>query len=154
MPAVAARRARWSGRARESALLRDWWTSVRDGDGRLLLVDGDPGIGKTRLVAELARAVEAEGALVLWGRCDEDPVAPFQPFAEALAATSNRSRRTGSRACPTGSSTELSRLVLRLREYAPPLEEEAAIPRANASASSRPSTATLNELSPAAPCCW
>ena len=41
------------GRERESALLRDWWASVRDGGGRLLLVDGDPGIGKTRLVVEL-----------------------------------------------------------------------------------------------------
>ena len=78
------REGRLVGRSRESALLRDWWTSVRQGAGRLLLVDGDPGIGKTRLVAELARAVEADGALVLWGRCDEDPVAPFQPFAEAL----------------------------------------------------------------------
>ena len=52
-------RDRSSGASRESALLRDWWASVREGDGRLLLVDGDPGIGKTRLVGELARAVEA-----------------------------------------------------------------------------------------------
>ena len=44
------------GRASESALLRDWWTSVGQGAGRLLLVDGDPGIGKTRLVSHLARA--------------------------------------------------------------------------------------------------
>ncbi len=72
------------GRNRESALLRDWWASVGKGDSGLLLVEGDPGIGKTRLVGELARAVEIEGALVLWGRCDEEPVAPFQPFAEAL----------------------------------------------------------------------
>ena len=57
---------------------------ARRATGRLLLVDGDPGIGKTRLVGDLARTVEADGALVLWGRCDEEPVAPFQPFAEAL----------------------------------------------------------------------
>ena len=48
------------GRERESALLRDWWASVPDGGGRLLLVDGDPGIGKTRLVVELAATVEAD----------------------------------------------------------------------------------------------
>ena len=57
---------------------------MAQGDAGLLLVDGDPGIGKTRLVGHLARAVEDEGTLVLWGRCDEEPVAPFQPFAEAL----------------------------------------------------------------------
>ena len=77
---------------------------MRQGAGRLLLVDGDPGIGKTRLVAELARAGRDKGALVLWGRCDEDPVAPFQPFAEALDAIPSPSRRIGFRACPTGSS--------------------------------------------------
>ncbi len=72
------------GRDRECAQLRDWWDAACRGDVQLLLVDGEPGIGKTRLVAELARSLESEGALVLWGRCDEDPVAPFQPFAEAL----------------------------------------------------------------------
>ena len=78
-----------NGRDRSSAATGSgpgarWWASVRDGGGRLLLVDGDPGIGKTRLVVELARAVEEDGALVLWGRCNEDHVAPFEPVAEAL----------------------------------------------------------------------
>ena len=116
------------GRARESALLRDWWTSVREGAGRLLLVDGDPGIGKTRLVAELARAVEAEGALVLWGRCDEDPVAPFQPFAEALGRYFQSLSADRISRMPDWQLTELSRLVLRLREYAPVLEDEGGDP--------------------------
>ena len=112
-------RARWSAATRESALLRDWWASVPGGAGRLLLVDGDPGIGKTRLVAELARAVEDDGALVLWGRCDEDPVAPFQPFAEALGRYFQSLSADRISRMPDWQLTELSRLVPRLREYAP-----------------------------------
>ena len=135
------------GRARESAVLRDWWTSVRDGDGRLLLVDGDPGIGKTRLVAELARAVEAEGALVLWGRCDEDPVAPFQPFAEALGRYFQSLSADRISRMPDWQLSELSRLVLRLSEYAPTLEEEGGDPESERFRFFEAVTATLSELS-------
>ena len=99
------------GRARESALLRDWWASVGDGAGRLLLVDGDPGIGKTRLVVDLAHAVEADGRLVFWGRCDEDPVAPFQPFAEALGRYFQSLSADRISRMPDWQLTELSRLV-------------------------------------------
>jgi hypothetical protein len=45
---------------------------------------GDPGIGKTRLAAEFARAAYRAGAMVLAGRCDREQIVPYQPFAEAL----------------------------------------------------------------------
>jgi DNA-binding SARP family transcriptional activator/tetratricopeptide (TPR) repeat protein len=51
---------------------------------RLVLLTGEPGIGKTRTAAELARAEHAAGRLVLYGRADEEAIAPYQPFAEAL----------------------------------------------------------------------
>ena len=135
------------GREREWSQFQDWWTAVRRGDGRFLLVEGDAGIGKTRLVAELARAAEGDGALVLWGRCDEDPVAPFQPFAEALGRyfQSLSADRIGD--MPDWQLTELSRLVLRLREYAPPLEEEAGDPESERFRFFEAVTATLNEMS-------
>jgi DNA-binding SARP family transcriptional activator/tetratricopeptide (TPR) repeat protein len=135
------------GRDRESALLRDWWASVGQGDGGLLLVDGDPGIGKTRLVGELARAVEAEGALVLWGRCDEDPIAPFQPFAEALGRYFHAESADRISRMPAWQLAELSRLVLRLRQYAPPFEEDAGDPENNRFRFFEAVTATLGELS-------
>src|SRR5207247_2507740 len=50
----------------------------------LVLVAGEPGIGKTRLAARLATAAHADGALVLYGRCDEKAVTSYQPFVEAL----------------------------------------------------------------------
>src|SRR5262249_40517129 len=53
--------------------------------GGVVLLAGEPGIGKTRLIAEVAETARAQGALVLWGRCYEGEAArPFGPFAEAL----------------------------------------------------------------------
>ena len=49
-----------------------------------MLVAGEPGVGKTRLSAELARHVHEQGATVLFGRCDEELGVPYQPFLEAL----------------------------------------------------------------------
>ena len=54
-------------------------------DGRqVVLVGGEPGIGKTALVADFARTAHAGGARVLYGRCDEELGVAYQPFAEAL----------------------------------------------------------------------
>src|SRR4051794_3703749 len=62
------------------------WKEASSDRRRAVLVSGEPGIGKTRLVSEIARTVHAEGATVLFGRCDEDLGLPYQPFAEALAS--------------------------------------------------------------------
>lgn len=51
---------------------------------RVALVFGEPGVGKTRLAAELAARMHAAGAVVLAGRSDEDLGVPYQPFVEAL----------------------------------------------------------------------
>ena len=135
------------GRDHESALLRDWWASVTRGEGPLLMVDGDSGIGKTRLVADLVHAVEDEGFLVLWGRCDEDPVAPFQPFAEALGHYFQAVSADQISQMPDWQLTELSRLVVRLREYVPSLDEEVADPDSERFRFFEAVTATLSELS-------
>lgn len=72
------------GRERELERLRRMWAAVRDGACATVLLSGEAGIGKTRLAAELAGSVAAEGALVLYGRCDEGLAVPYQPFVEAL----------------------------------------------------------------------
>jgi WD40 repeat protein/DNA-binding SARP family transcriptional activator/class 3 adenylate cyclase len=58
------------GRESELAWLRDAWADAIDGRGGLVSVLGPEGMGKTRLVAELARDVHNDGAAVLYGRCD------------------------------------------------------------------------------------
>src|SRR6201999_3680808 len=49
-----------------------------------VLIAGEPGVGKTRLSGEWSRRAYDDGALVIYGRCDEDLGAPYQPFSEAL----------------------------------------------------------------------
>jgi DNA-binding SARP family transcriptional activator len=71
------------GRDRELARLHELWAQAPH-EVRAVIVGGEAGIGKTRLAAELARAVHDDGALVLYGRCDEGLAVPYQPFVEAL----------------------------------------------------------------------
>jgi DNA-binding SARP family transcriptional activator len=51
---------------------------------RVLAVTGEPGIGKTRLVAEIAARAHAAGGEVLYGRAQRDATTPCQPFVQAL----------------------------------------------------------------------
>jgi len=50
----------------------------------VVLLAGEPGIGKTTLAAQAARAAHAECGTVLFGHCTEDLGAPYQPWIEAL----------------------------------------------------------------------
>ncbi len=59
--------------------------AVQAGGSETLLVVGEPGVGKTRLVAALAADAAERGFTVMFGRCDEDVAAPYQPIVEALA---------------------------------------------------------------------
>ena len=72
------------GREDELERLQQLWKEAAAGERRVALIAGEPGIGKTRLTAELAVRVHDDGAIVLAGRCDEDLGVPFQPFVEAL----------------------------------------------------------------------
>jgi DNA-binding SARP family transcriptional activator/tetratricopeptide (TPR) repeat protein len=72
------------GREPELETLQRAWKDASAGDRRAVLISGEPGVGKTRLAAELASVVAAEGAGVLYGRCDEDLGIPYQPWVEAL----------------------------------------------------------------------
>lgn len=73
------------GREEEQALLVDWWEAVRRCRGRLALVKGEAGVGKTRLIEEMARFANAQGTLVLRGGCYEfGGSVPYQPIAAAL----------------------------------------------------------------------
>lgn len=75
----------FAGRAQEHAALIDEWKASRHGDGRLTLVEGEAGVGKTRLLEEVLRYTETQGATVLRGRCYEfGGSLPYQPIAEAL----------------------------------------------------------------------
>jgi class 3 adenylate cyclase len=60
------------------------WKEAEAGERRVVVVSGEPGVGKTRLVAAAARRADEDGAVVLFGRCEEDLAMPYQPFVDAL----------------------------------------------------------------------
>ena len=77
--------ARFVGRATELARFEQRLEETRGGHGRLVALTGEAGMGKTRLMAELARRAEAHGARVLWSQMIEDPAAPpYFPWLLAL----------------------------------------------------------------------
>src|SRR5690349_8943630 len=76
--------AAFAGRERELAALRSALAAVASSGRQAAFVTGEAGIGKTRIVSELARGAHADGVLVLGGRCDDGLGLPYQPFVEVL----------------------------------------------------------------------
>jgi DNA-binding SARP family transcriptional activator len=116
------------GRVAELAELERWLKSVgekaSDGGGRserVLLLTGDAGVGKTRLLAEIATRAHAAGMLVLAGRAPEETLVPFQPFLEALGHYVEAASLGQLRATARDHGAELSRLVPELRRRLPEL---------------------------------
>ncbi|CQD16814.1 putative ATPase [Mycobacterium lentiflavum] len=84
LPAVLVGPGPFVGRGRELEQLLSVWQTALAGGVPTVLIAGEPGVGKTRLAGEWSQRAYAQGAIVLYGRCDEDLGAPYQPFAEAL----------------------------------------------------------------------
>src|SRR5258705_6082385 len=75
------------GRQRELAELRAGLDDAVGGRGRFFLVVGEAGIGKTRLVEELAREAGQRSGVALWGRCWEGAGAPpHWPWVQVIRA--------------------------------------------------------------------
>ncbi len=82
---VATSSSRFFGRSAESEQLERAWKAASNGEQQLVLISGEPGMGKTRLATEVAMRAHAAGATVLYGRCDQELGVPYQPFVEALS---------------------------------------------------------------------
>ncbi len=83
------------GRAAETAALREAWARAVAGDGGVVMIIGEAGIGKTALAEEIAAEAAVTGATVLRTRCYEAERSLFlQPIVEALAPVV--ARMTGS----------------------------------------------------------
>ena len=73
------------GRTREIGELRRGLEDALSGAGRLYLIAGEPGIGKTRLADELAREASGRGVQAIWGRCWEGGgAAAYWPWRQIL----------------------------------------------------------------------
>ena len=75
------------GRSTELEELRAGLDDTAGGRGSLFLLSGEPGIGKTRLMQELAREAGERGWRVAAGRCWEEGGAPsYWPWIQAVRA--------------------------------------------------------------------
>ena len=75
------------GRDRELETLRAALDAACAGSGRLAMLSGEPGIGKTRLARELTEQAAALRPRVVWGRCHEEAGAPpYWPWVHILRA--------------------------------------------------------------------
>lgn len=73
------------GREAELALLRGKLASALKGHGGLVLIGGEPGVGKTTLAKQLVVEAGQRGALAVFGRCYEsEGTVPYSPFVEML----------------------------------------------------------------------
>ncbi|MEX0665483.1 MAG: AAA family ATPase [Acidimicrobiia bacterium] len=113
----------FSGRSTELERVTTLWKESAEGSRRVVLVSGEPGIGKTRLITELCLTAHDRGATVLWGRCDEELGIPYEPFAEALRQyiASVAPERLRAEVGPLGG--ELTRIVPDLAARVPGLAE-------------------------------
>ncbi|GAA2604549.1 LuxR family transcriptional regulator [Streptomyces roseoviolaceus] len=105
------------GRAEELGTLHDALARSREGEPQALLIGGEAGVGKTRLVEEFAAAARRRGAVVALGGCVEIGAdgLPFAPFSTALRAL-RRELPGELAAAAAGQEEELARLLPELGE--------------------------------------
>jgi class 3 adenylate cyclase/tetratricopeptide (TPR) repeat protein len=120
------------GRVAELGQLRAMVDDALSGRTRIVMVVGEPGIGKTRTVEELDTYAALRGAQVLWGHSYEGEVGvPFLPFVEALRTFVRGLSGSGDLIEPAAGGTEVATIVPELRDldpqipHLPPLEAEA-----------------------------
>jgi predicted ATPase len=100
-----------TGRDAEMAALRSAVAATGHGHGRLIAVVGEAGIGKSRLVGELAEVLGAS-LRVLWGRCHEsEQILPFAPWLEVLKVARRVADAGWIAALPAATRRELGRLM-------------------------------------------
>jgi class 3 adenylate cyclase/tetratricopeptide (TPR) repeat protein len=73
------------GRVEERAALEEAMVLARDGARQVVLLCGEPGIGKTRLSGFGAHRAHAAGFVVCWGSCSEELAVPYEPWIEVCS---------------------------------------------------------------------
>jgi DNA-binding SARP family transcriptional activator len=116
------------GRGRELEELLAGLEDAVAGHGRLFLLVGEPGIGKSRLADELIGRARARGARVLVGRCWEAGGAPaYWPWVQSMRACVRETEPETLRAQLGTGASDLAQLLPELRELFPDLPEAPAI---------------------------
>jgi class 3 adenylate cyclase/RecA/RadA recombinase len=124
---VVAERTPFVGREQEMAELRRHMEQAIVGHGAIVLIRGEPGVGKTRLAQELVAEARARGMVDRTGRCYEmEGAPPYIPFIEMIQQTLRLGDPVALRGAFGESAGELARMVPELRrvydDIPPPLE--------------------------------
>jgi DNA-binding CsgD family transcriptional regulator/tetratricopeptide (TPR) repeat protein len=116
------------GRTAELSQLRDVWTGARHGRPGAVVVAGEAGVGKSRLLTEFAGEVHAAGGVAITGGCLDvgDAVLAFAPIVEALRELTAVLDEAELNRVLGGARTELARLVPDFGE--PPARAEPVAP--------------------------
>jgi tetratricopeptide (TPR) repeat protein len=106
-------RGRLVGRDQEIALLRHSIETLLQGAPEMIFIEGEAGIGKSRLVGEASLYARLKGCQVFTGRCyDADLTLPYQPFIEIVKMYVHNNISPGSTGgLPASLAAELVRLA-------------------------------------------
>jgi len=116
------------GREHELSLLNQQWEQVQEGQGAAVLVRGEAGVGKSRLLAEFVERLRWQGARVLEGKCYQfERALPYQPIADALRTVLSTLDPAELPSFSKWVWRELARLVPELLEREPELAAGSAI---------------------------
>jgi tetratricopeptide (TPR) repeat protein/transcriptional regulator with XRE-family HTH domain len=112
------------GRSTEYGLLTGLIARITAGTGQSVLIEGEPGIGKSRLMREVARYADALGVPVLATSCYEiERAMPFQPVMDLVMRALDRAPAAGLRNLSPVSFAELAALVPEVGEQFPDLPQ-------------------------------
>ena len=111
------------GRQREMEELRAALEESIAGRGRLVMLVGEPGIGKTRTAQELASHAEGCGAQVIWGRCyEEEGAPPYWPWVQPIRSYVQQRISERLRFEMGAGAADIAEIIPEVREKLPNLE--------------------------------
>ncbi len=117
------------GREAERAELRRLLDQVAKGQGSLVMIGGEPGVGKTRLAEEMALEARQRGLLTLTGHCYEmEGAPPYIPFVEVVEASARVVPPEALRTALGDSAPEVAKLMPELRRLFPDIPASPELP--------------------------
>ncbi|HVC13066.1 MAG TPA: AAA family ATPase [Burkholderiales bacterium] len=112
------------GRGNEYGLLIGLIARLTTGAGHIVLIEGEPGIGKSRLMREVARYAEAQGLATLATNCYEiEHAIPYQPVIDLVTRALDHASPAALRNVAPVSLAELAALVPAVAERFPELPQ-------------------------------
>src|SRR5687767_7070044 len=117
------------GRQQEMGKLKVILEDALSGQGQLLMLVGEPGIGKTRTAQELATRAEQRGAQILWGWCyEEEGAPPFWPWVQPIRSYIQQRDAKQLQSEMGPGAADMAEVISEVRDKLPGLEPPPALP--------------------------